>query len=40
VEVEFLFTPYPQDDCGICFLFVCLFVFLIACRYVAQKVCS
>ena len=27
VEVEFPRAPYPQDDHGICFLFVCPFLY-------------
>jgi len=33
VEVEFPHAPYPQDDSGICFLFVCLFAFFFVRRY-------
>jgi len=40
VEVEFPCTPYPQDDHGICFLFVPMFVFLFVYRYAAQEVCG
>jgi len=40
VEVKFPRAPYPQDDRGICFLFVSLFAFLFVCGYAAQEVCS
>ena len=40
VEVEFPRAPYPQDDRGICFLFVCLFAFHFVCGYAAQEACG
>jgi hypothetical protein len=37
VEVEFPRVPYPQDDHGICFMFVCAFL---ECGDAAQEVCD